>query len=86
MNNKITQEELQQIQGLNDKYNQSLYNLGIIQYQINFLENEIEKEKEERKNILGDINTIKNQTQEFLQVIENKYGKVSIDISTGEIT
>lgn len=75
----ITKEELQQLQSIQDSNNQIILELGKI---------ELEKiNLQERKyQVKQYLENIQDESQTLSQFLEQKYGKCSIDINTGQIT
>jgi len=77
--NKLSKEELENIQTLRSTNAQNLNKLGLLEFRILKAEEEKWSLKEE----------IANTDQQFLDVIkelQDKYGKVEIDLETGEFT
>ena len=78
--NKITQEELSQLQSIVEQYENVSFRIG--QYTI-----EIESAKEDRKLIVSQAKQLLQDRQNILVELENKYGKdVKVNIQTGELT
>ena len=69
---KATKEEIKSVQDANDKLNQEIYNLGM-------LEHNKTKHLESIKLLQSEFTKIQND-------LEDKYGKVTIDLNTGEIS
>lgn len=73
----LTQEELKQLTSLQEQQNNFVIRLGEVEYQKNLLNQQKEKIKEEIKSFeAGQI--------KLAQELENKYGKGSVNIDTGE--
>ncbi len=75
--NKISEEELKQIQSIKQDALSVASTLGELVYQKVWLEEQIESE---RKKVLE----IQNRESELFQVFRAKYGNVVINIETGE--
>ena len=73
----LTQEEIKQLTSLQEQQNNFVIRLGEIEYQKNLLNQQKEQIKEEIKSF--EANQIK-----LAQELENKYGKGSVNIDTGE--
>lgn len=69
---RIEQEELENLQKLQEKINNHLMRIG-----------DLEAMKNE---VLNDFQSVKAEYQEIIKQLEEKYGQVSINIKTGEIT
>jgi len=76
---KLTTEELKELQQLQNSINELTIELGSISI--------VEKQIEERKDTANSIYKVTMDLQKsFMRKIEDKYGNVSIDINTGELT
>lgn len=82
----LTQEELQQIKDLQQKYDQTIFELGSLEAQIIALTTQIEKLNEEKRGLTSDLNTLGKQESELIKSLQEKYGQGSINIETGEVT
>lgn len=69
---RIEQGELENLQKLQEKINNHLMRIG-----------DLEAMKNE---VLNDFQSVKAEYQEIIKQLEEKYGQVSINIKTGEIT
>ena len=79
MANQLTQEELQQINLIKSDALEVASSLGELQYQ----KITIELEQEELK---AKIKRIKQKENEIFEEIRSKYGNISINTETGEIS
>lgn len=79
MDQQITQEELAQIQAIQQDRNKLIYQLGLIQI-------EKAKLKQSKAQIHQYLEDLDQDSQTLSQFLEDKYGKCSIDMSTGQIT
>jgi chromosome segregation ATPase len=82
---KLTQEELQSIKDLQTRYNQTVFELGSIEVQIATYEKFIVSLKEEKLNLIKDINLIEEKEKEITNVLVERYGSGTIDPNTGEV-
>jgi len=83
---KLTQEEIQQIKELQQKYDQTVFELGSLEAQIIVLNTQIDKINEEKRNLVSDLNTVGKKESELIKTLQEKYGIGNLDIETGEIT
>jgi len=83
---KLTQEEIQQIKELQQKYDQTVFELGSLEAQIIVLNAQIDKINEEKRNLVSDLNTVGKKESELIKTLQEKYGIGNLDIETGEIT
>jgi hypothetical protein len=78
--NRITQEELSQLQSIVEQYENVSFRIG--QYTI-----EIEDVKADRKTMIDQATQLLQQRNDVLIQLENKYGRdVKVNIQTGELT
>ena len=74
---KLTQEELTTVKSLQEKRQRVTLTLGSIEIAKNDL-------KSQRESAEQDLYIISKQEKELVQSLEQKYGRGSIDITTGE--
>jgi len=75
----LTPEELQLIKDMQIQYNKVILEIGSIEIQLVEL-------KQNKETLLGIIKEINVKESELVKTLEQKYGKGSIDINTGEIS
>ena len=83
---KLTQEELQQIQDLQGQYNKFVFELGSVEAQLQGLAKTKSLLETEKDNIIGDINKLGEREKELVTTLQEKYGTGNIDPQTGDIT
>ncbi len=76
---KLTPEELQLIQDMQIQYNKIILEIGSVEVQMVEL-------NQSKETLLGLIKEINVKEKEMVTNLEQKYGKGSIDINTGEIS
>ena len=77
--NRITQEELSQLQSIVEQYENVSFRIG--QYTI-----EIEDAKADRKTMIEEATKLLQQRNDVLIQLENKYGRdVKVNVQTGEL-
>jgi len=77
--NRITQEELSQLQSIVEQYENVSFRVG--QYTI-----EIEDAKADRKTMIDQVTQLLQQRNDVLVQLENKYGRdVKVNVQTGEL-
>lgn len=69
-NNKISQEELAIVKELKAKQDQAIYDLGLLASQ--------------KHSLLHSLAEINQEVAKNSKILENAYGKVQIDLNTGE--
>jgi stress response protein YsnF len=75
----LTQEEIQQMQGLRSTRDQLTIDFGYIEFQIQ----ELELKKE---SLIDALTQLKNEEIQVGKIISEKYGEGSINITKGEFT
>lgn len=83
---KLTNEELESIKDLQKQYNKSVFELGSLEAQLQFLQAQVKTLESEKIDILKDMNTIGEKEKELINSLEEKYGAGNIDLATGEIS
>jgi chromosome segregation ATPase len=86
MSQKLTPEELQQVKDLQSKYNQTVFEVGIAEAQILTFEKNIAKLREDKTNLVADLETIERKESELIETLKVKYSEGVINPETGEIT
>jgi chromosome segregation ATPase len=83
---KLTQEELQQVQELQVQYNKFVFELGSVEAQLQGLAKTKSLLETEKEDIVGDINKLGEREKELVNTLQEKYGAGNINPQTGEIT
>jgi hypothetical protein len=83
---KLTQEELQQVQELQVQYNKFVFELGSVEAQLQGLAKTKSLLETEKDNIVSDINKLGEREKELVTTLQEKYGAGNINPQTGEIT
>ena len=76
-NIKLTQEEIDNISNLQQKFSEALTSLGTVEFQITTFQ-------EQRESIHQDLKDMKKQEQELYNELLTKYGEGYISLETGE--
>jgi hypothetical protein len=82
---KLTSEELQGFKDINIKYQQFIFDLGILEVNIHEIKNQLDELNAERTNLLSDIKSIIIKQQELSNKLGEKYGDKQVDLETGEL-
>lgn len=83
---KITSEELEQLKEISDQYYKTLVDIGKFEYEKKLLEDRLKHLNSETQLCFSDLQTLSEQEQELKGKLHKKYGMVSIDMITGEIS
>lgn len=78
--NKITEQELTQIQTLKNQYQELLYNLGVVEMQLSSLKNQ-------KQMLIDNLSKVQSEEQKLTTDLAAKYGEnVQVNTDTGEIS
>jgi len=83
---QLTPEELSSIKELQQKYNQTVFEIGVIETQILTLEKQVVKLREDKTALLSDLDTIEQKETALVATLQTKYGTGAINPETGDIT
>ena len=83
---KLTSEELEQVTKLAQIFQQTVYEIGMIENTINGFNKEISKLNEDKKRLFNDLSTLETKELEMADSLRTKYGEGNINPETGEIT
>jgi hypothetical protein len=83
---QLTPEELESVKELQQKYNQTVFEIGVVETQILTLEKQSKKLREDKIILLGDLDTIEQKETALAATLQSKYGNGAINPENGEIT
>jgi len=81
---KFTEEELTKITDLRDQTTRVTSELGQVQLQKSLISEELQQLEELAANILVQFKNLRAEETEFVGILNEKYGKGTVDITTGE--
>ncbi len=81
---KFTEEELAKITDLRDQTTRVTSELGQVQLQKLLISEELQQLEELSTNILVQFKNLRAEETEFVGILNEKYGKGTVDITTGE--
>ena len=81
---KFTEEELTKITDLRDRTTRITSELGQVQLQKSLISEELQQLEELSTNILVQFKNLRTEETEFVGKLNEKYGKGTVDITTGE--
>ena len=84
--NQITPEELVQLRTLQESYSEITAKFGQLKVEQILLKGQLERLAELEKSFELQQTETQTKETEFLQSLETKYGRISINIETGEIS
>ena len=76
---ELLKEEFETISTLQNTNSQNINQLGVLEFQI-------QKLNQEKSNIISTIEQTEQKFQDELKKLENKYGNINLDLSTGKFT
>ena len=82
---KITPEELENVQKVRSKYQEITVKLGQIQVQRMQITNQIEMLNKTEEDLRKEWGDTQAEEQKAIQDLQEKYGKVNINLDSGEI-
>ena len=74
----LTQDELSSIKKLNEDNQELVIKFGQIEFQLQLL-------SEQKSNLVDELKATKANEMKIFQKLESKYGKININLETGEI-
>jgi hypothetical protein len=77
--NNLTKKEFEIISTLQNQNAKNINQLGVLEFQI-------QKLNQEKLNIASTIESTEQEFQAELRKIEDKYGNINLDLSTGKFT
>ena len=83
---KITPDELSEVQKVRSKYQEITVKLGQIQVQRMQMSNTLEVLNKNEENLRKDWVKTQEEEQTAIQNLQEKYGKVNINLDSGEIS
>lgn len=83
--NKITEQEMTELNALREQYSKSIFEIGQIQVSKQELENQLKMMDSELSGIYADVLSNHTRQNDYLTKIRTKYGEGTLDIQTGEI-
>ena len=83
---QLTPEELESVKELQQKYNQTVFEIGVAETQILTLEKQIKKLREDKTMLVNDLDTIEQKETALAATLQSKYGNGAINPENGEIT
>ena len=76
---QLLKKEFEKIQNFQNLNSQNLNQLGVLEFQI-------QKLNQEKSNIISTIEQTEQKFQNELKTLEEKYGNINLDLSTGKFT
>ncbi len=81
----LSQEEIEKLRDLNDKFGKTLNSIGDIEIKLNLVKKKEEELKKEKDLLFSDYNKLREKESELSQELLNKYGEGTIDLASGKI-
>jgi hypothetical protein len=81
---KLEQSELEKLQQQQQKYTQTLLEIGSTELIIDDLKKRLKNAEEEKNNLFNDVIVLQEQAKDFQVELAKKYGTIDVDLNTGE--
>lgn len=81
----LTQDEIEKLRDLNDKFGKTLNSIGDIEIKLNMVKKKEEELKREKELLFSDYVKLREKESELSQELLNKYGEGTIDLAAGKI-
>ena len=85
MSQKLTEQEIVELNQLREQYSKSIFEIGQLQYNKNEIEGQLKLIDHELTGLYADIKSAETRQNDFLTKIREKYGEGTLDAQTGEI-
>lgn len=81
----LTQDEIEKLRDLNDKFGKTLNSIGDIEIKLNMVKKKEEELKREKELLFSDYVKLREKESELSQDLLKKYGEGTIDLAAGKI-
>lgn len=81
----LTQEEIEKLKDLNEKFGKTLNSIGDIEIKLNMVKKKEEELKREKELLFSDYVKLREKESELSQDLLKKYGEGTIDLAAGKI-
>jgi hypothetical protein len=81
----LTQDEIEKLRDLNDKFGKTLNSIGDIEIKMNLIKKKEEELKREKELLFSDYAKLREKEGELSQELLKKYGEGTIDLGAGKI-
>jgi len=81
----LTPEELTEFKQTYEGYQKAIYDLGLLEVDINKTKQKLDELNNERADLLSHIGAIAAKQQEISNKLGDKYGDKQVDLETGEL-
>lgn len=81
----LTQDEIEKLRDLNDKFGKTLNSIGDIEIKLNLVKKKEEELKREKELLFSDYAKLREKESELSQDLLKKYGEGTIDLAAGKI-
>lgn len=85
MSQKLTEQEIVELNQLREQYSKTIFEIGQLQYNKNEIEGQLKLIDHELTGLYADIKSAETRQNDFLNNIREKYGEGTLDAQTGEI-
>jgi len=85
MSQKLTEQEIVELNQLREQYSKTIFEIGQLQYNKNEIEGQLKLIDHELTGLYADIKSAETRQNDFLTKVREKYGEGTLDAQTGEI-
>jgi|LauGreDrversion4_2_1035121.scaffolds.fasta_scaffold93336_2 hypothetical protein len=82
---KLTEEELKEFKETYEGYQKAVFDLGVLEVEIDAFKKKLDELSGERIDLLNHINILNTKQQEIGNKLGDKYGLKQVDLETGEL-
>lgn len=82
----LTQEEIDSLRELNDKFGRTLNSIGDIEVKLSLLKKKQDELSKEKELLFSDYSLLREKESQISQELLNKYGEGTIDLASGKIS
>lgn len=82
---KLTQEELQEFKSLQEGYQKAVFELGLINLDLNVTNKQLDRLITRRTELLQHLDVVLEKQQALSATLGEKYGDKQVDLETGEL-
>lgn len=81
----LTPEELQEFRGIYEGYQKAVYDLGVLNLEVDKVQKRLNELGDEKLDLVSHINNLDDQQVSIANRLGDKYGLKQVDLETGEL-
>lgn len=83
--NKLSEQELQDLKQITDRYTKLVQELGEIEFEITNSKDKLVHLEREKENLLSDYRILKENSEVLSKTLSEKYGQGRVNLETGYV-